>query len=79
MLLENGSGRPIPEDDDDDEDGMETDERKARGRYADVLCSVNVNLTNKTQAEVDEVRAWFTESSRSMRIRDYALFVEVEQ
>jgi len=80
VLLENGSadGRPIP-DDEDDEDDMDTDGQKARGRYADVLCSVNVNVTNKSQAEVDEVRAWFTASSDNMRIRDYALFVEVEK
>jgi hypothetical protein len=80
VLLENGSkdGRPIPEDD-DEQDGMDTNEGKARGRYADVLCSVNVNVTNKSLVEVDEVRLWFAESSSNMRIRDYALFVEVEK
>jgi hypothetical protein len=85
VLLENGSkdGRPIPEMDDDehvqDVTGASTGNGKARGRYADVLCSVNVNVANTSEAEVNEVRAWFKESSSNMRIRDYGLFVEVER
>jgi hypothetical protein len=80
VLLENGSkdGRPMPEMD-DDVAGASAGNGKARGRYADVLCSVNVNVANTSEAEVNEVRAWFKESSSNMRIRDYGLFVEVEK
>jgi hypothetical protein len=81
VLLDNGSpdGRPIPEDEDDEAMRVEGQTKVQWGRYADVLCSVNVNMAKNDAAQVNEVRKWFGTATKNMRIRDYSLFVEVEK
>ena len=76
VLLENGTddGRPIPEDEDDVMEGRS--EKSRRGRFSDVLMSVNVNTTNVNEKDLEGIRHWFKESSNTMSVRDYSLFVE---
>lgn len=77
VLLDNGTqdGRPIPADEEDDE--MQGEPKTGRrGRNSDVLMSVNVNTTNINQKDLEEIRNWFQESSKQMRVTDYSLFVE---
>jgi hypothetical protein len=76
VLLENGTedGRPISEDEDE---SMETGSKPSRrGRYSDVLMSVNVNTSKIDDKGLNGVRSWFLDSSKNMRIQDYSLFVE---
>jgi hypothetical protein len=76
VLLDNGTedGRPIPADEDDVMEARS--EIPRRGRYSDILMSVNVNTTNINQRDLEGVRNWFNESTEKMRVEDYSLFVE---
>lgn len=88
VYLENGraDGKSVPHEVDEEEVAQATSSGAAGkqgdgsklGRFADVVCSVNVNRGKDGEEQVKKVREWFERMVESMEIKEYQLFIESE-